>query len=201
MAYAFISYLRDDEAGVRRLARALEAEGIELSFDLPLVGNVSFSKRHEKLDHAGCVIVAWSAGSARRDGDLGRDEARWAMTRQVLGAVQLDELDYAGAPLGFPEVGAFHLAHWAGDRGDPRFQQMVAEVRAKLTGQKPSGRIYLSYAREDRDAAKALSSQLVEAGFDVRLDQTLVHGGSFESQIEAEIKDCAVFVPVISKST
>jgi hypothetical protein len=141
MTHVFISYKREDETRVGRLARALEQAGIEVWWDRGLPGGESWHANiEEMLDTADCVIVVWSHGSLAAEGNYVRDEARRALTRGILVPVLIDRIK--NIPLGFGETQAIDLCHWKGDPRDPFFQDLVATVQAKLKGQpipKPAG--------------------------------------------------------------
>lgn len=132
MADIFLSYKREDEIRVGRLARALEGAGLKLWWDRGLPGGESWrANLQSALDAAKCVIVAWTHESVGPAGDFVRDEAGQAKVRGILVPVLLERVR---APLGFGEVQAIDLAHWRGDARDPFFLDLVAAVRAKLEG-------------------------------------------------------------------
>jgi TIR domain len=141
MTHVFISYKREDESRVGRLARALERAGIEVWWDRGLPGGESWHANIEaNLDTAGCVIAVWSQGSVAPEGGYVRDEARRGLVRGILVPVLFDRIK--DIPLGFGETQAIDLCHWRGDLRDQFFQDLVAAVRAKLDGQpvpKPRG--------------------------------------------------------------
>jgi hypothetical protein len=132
----FISYKREDELRVGRIARALEAAGLDVWWDRGLPAGESWHANIEsKLQHAGCVVVVWSYASASPDGGYVREEARRGLGRNILVPVMIDRL--SDLPLGFGEVQAIDLAHWRGDQRDPFFEDLVATIRAKLEGVAP----------------------------------------------------------------
>ena len=136
MTHAFISYKREDEVRVGRLARALEKAGIPLWWDRSLLAAKSWHEDiSEHLDGAGCVIVIWSEGSVGPAGSFVRDEARRGLSRHILVPVTIDRIK--AIPLGFGEVQAIDLTHWKGDVRDPFFRDLVATVQAKLEGEPP----------------------------------------------------------------
>jgi hypothetical protein len=136
VSYAFISYKREDEVRVGRLARALEKGGVEVWWDPELHRSENWRDELEaKLDGAACVIVVWSAGSVGREGAFVRDEAGRAMKRGILVPVVIDRK--VSLPLGFGEVQAIDLSHWRGGARDPFFRDLVAVVAAKLAGKPP----------------------------------------------------------------
>ena len=65
-----------------------------------------------------------------------------------------------------------------------------------------SGAVFLSYASEDADAARRLSQALAAAGVEVWFDQSELRGGdAWDQKIRRQIKECALFVPLVSSST
>lgn len=62
--------------------------------------------------------------------------------------------------------------------------------------------VFISYASEDREAAVRIQTQLRQRGIFAWLDKDQLEGGDvFEFKIRDRIRDCYVFLPVISKST
>lgn len=62
--------------------------------------------------------------------------------------------------------------------------------------------IFLSYASQDSEAARGLCDALRGRGLDVWFDQSELRGGdAWDASIRRKIKECALFVPVISAST
>jgi hypothetical protein len=133
MTHAFISYKREDETRVGWIARALERAGVDLWWDRSLLNGENWHETiSQKLQSAGCVIVVWSEASAGPAGSYVRDEARVGLKQQILVPVVIDRLQQI--PLGFGELQAIDLTRWKGDVRDPSFQDLVASVRAKLSG-------------------------------------------------------------------
>jgi TolB-like protein/Flp pilus assembly protein TadD len=63
----------------------------------------------------------------------------------------------------------------------------------------PAGAVFLSYASQDAGAAKRICDALRAAGIEVWFDQSELRGGdAWDRKIRQEIRDCALFVPVIS---
>jgi TIR domain len=126
----FISYKREDEVRVGRLARALEKAGLAIWWDRGLPGGESWRANiAEALHEAACVVVVWSNGSVGVEGAFVRDEAARAMARGILVPVMIDKV---APPLGFGELQAIDLTRWRGDVRDPFFQDLLAVIRAKL---------------------------------------------------------------------
>jgi hypothetical protein len=134
MSHIFISYKREDELRVGRLARALEAEGLDIWWDRGLPGGESWHSNIEtRLKEASCVVVVWSSHSSGQDGGYVREEARRGLNRNILVPVLIDKL--SDLPLGFGEIQAFDLTRWRGERRDPYFQDLVAAIRAKVANE------------------------------------------------------------------
>jgi TolB-like protein len=66
----------------------------------------------------------------------------------------------------------------------------------------PSRAVFLSYAREDTGAAQLVAEALRRAGVEVWFDQSELRGGdAWDQKIRRQIKDCVLFVPLISATT
>ena len=62
--------------------------------------------------------------------------------------------------------------------------------------------IFLSYASQDADAAGRICEALRAAGVEVWFDQSELRGGdAWDASIRKQIKECALFVPIISANT
>ena len=62
--------------------------------------------------------------------------------------------------------------------------------------------VFLSYASQDADAAQRLCNALRAAGIEVWFDRSELRGGdAWDQRIRREIRDCALFIPVISANT
>jgi hypothetical protein len=67
---------------------------------------------------------------------------------------------------------------------------------------RPAGAVFLSYASQDAEAAVRICDSLRAAGIEVWFDKRELRGGDvWDQAIRKQIKACALFVPVISKST
>jgi TolB-like protein len=66
----------------------------------------------------------------------------------------------------------------------------------------PSNAVFLSYASQDAAAASRICDALRGVGVDVWFDQTALRGGdAWDASIRRQIKECALFVPIISANT
>ena len=62
--------------------------------------------------------------------------------------------------------------------------------------------IFLSYASQDAEVARRICDALRAAGLEVWFDQNKLRGGdAWDASIRKRIKECVLFVPVISKNT
>ncbi|MEO5691538.1 MAG: TIR domain-containing protein [Usitatibacter sp.] len=62
--------------------------------------------------------------------------------------------------------------------------------------------VFLSYASQDAEAAKRLCEALKAAGIEAWFDQSELRGGdAWDQKIRRQIRDCALFIPVISANT
>ena len=67
----------------------------------------------------------------------------------------------------------------------------------------PSSRaVFLSHASEDASAAVRIAAGLRAAGIEVWLDHSELRGGdAWDHRIRSQLRDCALFIPVISRHT
>jgi eukaryotic-like serine/threonine-protein kinase len=62
--------------------------------------------------------------------------------------------------------------------------------------------VFLSYASEDSEAAARLAQALKGAGIEVWFDQSELRGGDvWDRKIRQQIRDCSLFMPIVSAST
>jgi adenylate cyclase len=62
--------------------------------------------------------------------------------------------------------------------------------------------VFLSYASQDAEAAARICSTLRNAGIEVWFDQNELRGGvAWDSAIRKQIKNCALFIPIISRNS
>jgi TolB-like protein/cytochrome c-type biogenesis protein CcmH/NrfG len=66
----------------------------------------------------------------------------------------------------------------------------------------PHRAVFLSYAREDSEATRRIADALRAFGLEVWFDQNELRGGdSWDQKIRRQIRECALFIPVISATT
>ena len=88
--------------------------------------------------------------------------------------------------------------------GEPISQVLFrgAVVSANIACMAPSKAVFLSYASEDTDAAARICASLRSAGIEVWFDRNELRGGdAWDQKIRRNIKDCALFLPLISANT
>ncbi len=62
--------------------------------------------------------------------------------------------------------------------------------------------VFLSYASDDREAARSIGDALTSFGLDVWLDQSELGGGdAWDQKIRRQIRECDYFMPIISART
>src|SRR3954468_12346850 len=66
----------------------------------------------------------------------------------------------------------------------------------------PRPSVFISYASEDRTAARRLRDSLASAGLEVWYDENELGGGdAWDRKIRGQIRECDYFMPVISATT
>lgn len=66
----------------------------------------------------------------------------------------------------------------------------------------PQRAVFLSYASQDAEAAGRVSEALRAAGIEVWFDRSELRGGDiWDQKIRREIRDCALFIPIVSVNT
>jgi TolB-like protein/Tfp pilus assembly protein PilF len=67
---------------------------------------------------------------------------------------------------------------------------------------RPTGAVFLSYAREDGDAARRIAEALRAFGVEVWFDISELRGGDvWDAKIRKQIRECELFIPIISGQT
>ena len=62
--------------------------------------------------------------------------------------------------------------------------------------------VFLSYASQDTEAARRICETLTAGGIEVWFDKSELRGGdAWDQQIRQKIRDCALFIPIISANT
>lgn len=123
---AFLSYARADQERATKLAKALEAAGLDLWWDAQIEVGAAFAKSIEAaLDNCNAVVVLWSRASVGSDWVL--DEAAKGRDLRKFVPVSFDGTE---PPLGFRQYQSINLSHWHGDAGATEIASIVRAVRA-----------------------------------------------------------------------
>lgn len=77
-----------------------------------------------------------------------------------------------------------------------------SEAGIPASADMPAGAVFLSYASEDRAAVRAIHDALDAADVEVWFDQGQLEGGDdFDKVIRRHIKNCSLFLPIVSRQT
>lgn len=124
----FVSYNREDIATARQLAEALIADGLAVWWDQTLAAGQAYDEVTEAaLRGAKAVIVLWSPRSVVSR--WVRAEATLADRAKTLLPVMIEPCE---RPIMFELTQTADLIGWTGDRRDPAWQRLVADVRGFL---------------------------------------------------------------------
>jgi len=133
LADVFISYARADEAVARRLAKALQAAGLDVWWDADLPAHRAYSDVIEKnLEQAKTVIVLWSKTAARSQ--WVRAEADYARNAGKLVQAQLDG---ALPPMPFNQIQCADLRGWRRSGSHAGWRKLHSSANAILSGEEP----------------------------------------------------------------
>jgi TolB-like protein len=71
-----------------------------------------------------------------------------------------------------------------------------------MSEESPTRGVFLSYAREDTESARRIADALRGFGVEVWFDQSELRGGdAWDAKIKSQIRECALFVAIISANT
>jgi len=122
----FISYKRDDQSRVERIAQKLKTIGLEVWFDTRLASGPSFDEQiASQLKTAKIVLVCWSPGAI--GSDWVRAEAAMAHGARKLVAVFLEPTDLIPP---FNLVHAENLADWNGEDDHAAWAKILVRIAA-----------------------------------------------------------------------
>lgn len=134
MARIFVSYAREDQPIVSRLAEGLRLAGHTVWWDSKLEAAEDFREAIElQLADADVILVVWSQRA--RQSRYVLDEAEHGVRRGVLLPVRVDE---APAPLGFGVYNALDFANWGGNYKSASWRRLLGEVRRVCVAPTPS---------------------------------------------------------------
>ncbi len=129
MSDVFISYSRDNQEAVRRLAEAVKALGYDVWWDDQLPPHLAYGDViQQKVGGARAAIVVWSANAAasewvRAEADMARGQKKLIQTT----------IDGAEPPMPFNQLHYVSLADWQGEAEHPGWTK-VRESLALLAG-------------------------------------------------------------------
>jgi TolB-like protein/Tfp pilus assembly protein PilF len=122
----FLSYARADKAQAVRLAKAMEAAGLNVWWDTLIEGGAEFAKTIEAaINSCDAVVVAWSSVSVVSDWVL--DEAAKGREQHKLVPVSLDGVE---PPMGFRRYHSIDLSDWDGSAESAEMNGIVRGVAA-----------------------------------------------------------------------
>ena len=135
MADVFISYARDDEAFARRVAKGLQAAGLDVWWDADLPAHRAYSEEIERnLEAAKAVVVLWSAAAAKSQ--WVRAEADFARNA---GKLVQGQVDGTLPPMPFNQIQCADLKGWRGNPKHSGWAKLKASVDAVLRGEQVPG--------------------------------------------------------------
>ena len=152
MVDVFISYSRTDHARVAVLARAVEAEGYQVWWDVDLPPHQSYGDViTAKIGAARAAIVVWSADAVksewvRAEADMARNQKKLVQT--AIGAVM--------PPLPFNQIQFVDIGAWNGDPDHPGWRKVKASL-AELCGDGADPREYRVPASPPPEPVRAQS--------------------------------------------
>jgi TolB-like protein/tetratricopeptide (TPR) repeat protein len=78
----------------------------------------------------------------------------------------------------------------------------LATLRSGTFG-RMAGAVFISYASQDTEAARRICEALRSGGVEVWFDQEggLEHGDAWDAKIRTQIRECVLFVPIVSANT
>ncbi|WP_395645431.1 toll/interleukin-1 receptor domain-containing protein [Terricaulis sp.] len=131
MADVFISYAHEDQAFVRRVTSALEAEGFSVWWDHTIPPGRTWSNYIAAgIEEAKACIVVWSEHSVASKWVL--EEASIANDAEKLLPVAASNVK---PPMGYRSMQAAQLIGWTGDTQNAQWRLLVNEVRRIVGGE------------------------------------------------------------------
>jgi TolB-like protein len=121
----FLSYNREDQAQAQLFARAFEAEGYSVWWDVTLRSGEAYDRvTEDALRTAKAVVVLWSERSVVSR--WVRAEATLADRNRTLVPARIGPCDL---PIMFELTQTADLSHWHGQRSDPTWQSFLKDIR------------------------------------------------------------------------
>ena len=127
----FVSYARVDQALARRVAKALQALGLDVWWDADLPAHRAYSEVIERnLEAAKAVVVLWSKTAAKSQ--WVRAEADFARNAGKLVQAQVDG---TLPPMPFNQIQCADLNGWKGGASHPGWAKLKHSVEALVSGE------------------------------------------------------------------
>ncbi|WGK64989.1 toll/interleukin-1 receptor domain-containing protein [Croceiramulus getboli] len=128
----FLSYSKSDLKIAKKIAQALEKEGIDVWWDHDIATGDTWDTAIEKaIDSCRCVVVLWSPSAV--DSEWVRIEAAEGKKRNILIPVRIIKTE---VPLAFRRRQYSDLIQWSGNHKDPAFLKLVNDIKQVLQGAK-----------------------------------------------------------------
>lgn len=128
MSDIFISYKSTERPAVGRIAEGLRQAGWNVWWDHALLGGQDYTDViQSEIAKAKIVMPIWSKESIN---------SKWVRAEADAGSDKLlpVTIDPVRPPLPFNKVQTLDLSGWNGDYNDPRWQRLVSDVTAVLSG-------------------------------------------------------------------
>ena len=152
MVDVFISYSRDNQAVVRRLAEAVAGEGYSVWWDAELPPHLSYGDViTEKIGAAKAAIVVWSKSAAasewvRAEADVARGQKKLIQT----------SIDDVMPPMPFNQIQFASIGDWGGETDHPGWNKVKMSLEA-LCGDGEGSRAPLPPPQPMQSAAAAFA--------------------------------------------
>jgi hypothetical protein len=178
--------------------------GWSVWWDRQIVGGSHFDEATEEAIAAAKVVaVLWSRASVTSP--WVRAEAAWALDRDKLLPVKIDDVDL---PLQFFHLPTIDLVGWNGARETPAMAQLIADLAQRLGDGEPKAdrvkalaKVFISYRRDDSAPyAGRIQDRLErELGRDLLFIDvdSIPLGANFVKVLRDEVAQCGVLVAVI----
>jgi len=197
VASIFISYAHTDRARAEQFAALFAAAGWSVWWDREITGGSHFDKATEEaIAAAKVIVVLWSRASVASH--WVRAEAAWALAKDKLLSVKIDDVD---PPLPFFHVPTIDLAGWDGAGDDPPLSRFLGEIAALVGESDVAASIFISYADEDHERAEKLASRLTAVGRSVWWRGKIRRGRRFDKVTEDAIGVAKVVVVLWSHAS
>ena len=149
MAEVFISYKRDQRERVKVIADVLKDEELSVWFDANLEagrGEGFDAEIEREVTSAYCVLACWTRAALRSI--YVRAEAKKGLDRAALVPILLEECTL---PVPFNAMNTVDLTQWRGDKDDPSWRRVLAQLREKVNQGKRDVHARMEHSRAAYD--------------------------------------------------